>query len=94
MSLEESLVLECANTYQQTLDREKSKGTPAQDAEQLARQDFFRAMPCLDDQESIRGFLGCVSYAMLNGMVDPQIASKLLYSAQIASSSLRSRIEF
>jgi hypothetical protein len=87
MLLTDPAVLECVNAYQKTLDAEKGKGTARQDAEQLARQDFFRTLPGLEDPESIRGHVACISYAMLFGMIDQKTGAKLLYSAQIASGS-------
>jgi hypothetical protein len=94
MSFINHTVQQCANVYHQTLDAETAKGTPIQEAEQKARQDFFRAMPGLENQDSIRAHVACVSYAMLFEMIDQKKASKLLYSAQIASGALRRQSEF
>ncbi len=89
MLLAHPAVLECLNAYQKTLDAEKAKGTPTQDAQQLASQDYFRTLPGLEDSGSIRGFVACISHAMLFGILDQKTGAKLLYSAQIASGSLR-----
>jgi hypothetical protein len=89
MSLTNRAVLACATAYEQTFAIERGKGTPTKAAEQKARQDYFQSMPDLAEPENISDYVSCVSYAMLRDMIDDKVASKLLYSAQIASGAFR-----
>lgn len=50
---------------------------------------YLKAMPNFLDYESIRDFIACVAYGMINGAIHPISDPKYFYAAQVAVSALR-----
>lgn len=58
-----------------------------------AGQDAFkRAMPPLNGEENIRGFIACVTQGMILDVVSTDQATKLLYAAQVAYTACRRQV--
>ena len=74
-----------ANAYQAEFAISKSKAV----ASLVAAEAYRHAMPLLSSPNNICDFVSCVAHALLIGVLDESKGSKLLYAAQIASTSLR-----
>ena len=64
---------------------ERHRGNHA--ADDSAREAYRHALPALWGRERIRDFVACVTQGMLMDIFSPQESKRLLYAAQIASSS-------
>ncbi|MGA2674236.1 MAG: hypothetical protein ABSE99_13520 [Terracidiphilus sp.] len=73
--------------YRAALAKGRYKVHAADDAAQLYRD----AMPPLSGYENIRDFIACTAHGILVGAIDATDASKLLYAAQVALTTLRSQ---
>jgi hypothetical protein len=71
--------------YQAGLADGKSKFYASQDGAEAYRH----AMPPLSGQENISDFIACVAHGMLIKAIDESSVTKLLYAAQVASTSVR-----
>jgi hypothetical protein len=65
------------------------------DSEYLASRDasfaYRRVMPTLNGQDNIRDFIACVANGMLLGAIDGNRGARLLYAAQVALTSFRTK---
>ena len=72
--------------HQSVLQSERSR-LAADDAAAAAYQ---RTLPTLMGMDNIRAFIACVAQGMLIGAIEGQMASRLLYAAQVAKSAISS----
>jgi hypothetical protein len=66
-----------------------AKGEHWMPAARSAGQAYRKAMPTLTGQENIENFIACVAHGMLIGAIEGNDATKLLYAAQVALSTLQ-----
>ena len=74
----------CIKAYQKALKQPKTN-CPEYEADKAYRM----AMPSLGSRASIQGFIACTAHAVLIGIISGQEASRLLYAAQVALSTLK-----
>ena len=84
-------IARCMSAWKQAYQREKAKGQSDYMAAHNAAPVYRRIMPQLSGQENIRDFIACVTYGLIIEAIDDKTATKLLYAAQIAYSTVRNQ---
>jgi hypothetical protein len=80
----------CLEIWKEAYARSLAEGKSGYFAGQDAHQAFREAMPDLIGSGDIHDFIACLGRGMLIGAVEPEIASKLLAAARLASQSIAS----
>jgi hypothetical protein len=92
MTTPESAVQRCANAYYKAGDIEDARNDHSPESLQRVNNAYRHAMPyLLPDRDSIDAFIACVTHGLVIQVFQPAEASKLLYAAQVAVTSLRAR---
>ncbi|MGD0293210.1 MAG: hypothetical protein ABSB30_05090 [Terracidiphilus sp.] len=82
-------VARCLNAWERANKAERAKGKSKGEAH-IAADDAFRdALPPLCGLENIRDFIACVTHAMIVHIFTDNTATKLLYAAQVALTTVR-----
>ena len=87
-ALENPAVARCAEVWETTYQSVFAKTKSRVDAKSAADLAFYRAMPPLAGYQNICDFIACIAYAMLSKIIWDDSASKLLYAAQVALSTI------
>jgi len=87
-ALNNPAVAHCQGVWQYVygLEMKKKKGESA--ASYNADRAYLRALPPLFGYQNACDFIACVSYGMLTNIIRGDNATKLLYAAQVALSSV------
>jgi hypothetical protein len=84
----EHAIARCWNAYTARYQEARDHKTEEWRAINLAEEAYKSAMPTLGSRENIRAFVACVAHGVLAEVFDGAAASKLLYAAQVAISTL------
>jgi hypothetical protein len=79
----------CCQARQAAIAEATALGLETHKIDKAGQEAYFKAMPNFLDYESIRDFIACVAYGMINGAVHPIAAPHYFYAAQVAVSALR-----
>jgi hypothetical protein len=83
-------ITNCRKAYNQAWKAVLAKGESEYQSEKAAKRAYRDAIPPLSGPENIRDFIACVADAMLMDLITGSDGARLLYSAQVAHSSLNS----
>jgi hypothetical protein len=86
---ENTAIAHCYGIWLRVYKAEMAKGEHWMPAARSAGQAYRKAMPTLTGQENIENFIACVAHGMLIGAIEGNDATKLLYAAQVALSTLQ-----
>jgi hypothetical protein len=81
----------CCDAYARACKAGKKPGKRDFGASLEGAKAFRKAMPQLSGQENISDFIACVAYGMLIKAIEGPEGARLLYAAQVANSTVRSR---
>ena len=84
-------VFRCMEAWRQAYDTSLNEGESEDTASDAADRAYLDAMPPLLGIRNIRNFIACVTHACLIGTIDGQDTARLLYAAQVAHSTRRTR---
>jgi len=87
-ALKNPAVAHCLEVRQHVYELEMKKKKGEGSASYQADKAYLRALPPLAGYQNACDFIACVSYAMLANIVPADKATKLLYAAQVALSSV------
>jgi hypothetical protein len=82
-------VARCLSAWEPVYRGELANGRHRISATREAAQLYRDAMPPLSGYDNIRDFIACTAHGILVGAIDATDASKLLYAAQVALTTLR-----
>jgi hypothetical protein len=80
----------CCQARQAAIEQAVTLGLEKHKVKDAGEDAYLKAMPNFLDYESIRDFIACVAYGMINGAIHPIEAPKYFYAAQVATGALRS----
>ena len=86
-------IARCYQAWIHELDRHVAEGRTHGYALERANKIFRLMMPPLVGYRDIRDFIACTAHGVLLGAIDPKDSTKLLYAAQVATATLRSKPE-
>jgi hypothetical protein len=86
-------ITHCYQAWIEALDRHVAEGQTYGYALERANKVFRLAMPPLVGYRNIRDFIACTAQGVLLGAIDPKDSTKLLYAAQVATATLRTKPE-
>jgi hypothetical protein len=90
----EAAVQLCIDAYQEACEREDARKDFSPESLRRVRQAWRHAMPVLTpDPDAIDAFIACVTHGLIYQVFEAAEASKLLYAAQVAIGSRRTRQE-
>ncbi len=81
----------CLDAYHESLKLSREEGRIRYETNRLAEATYRAAMPDLTTSESIHDFIACVTHGMVLDIILYNDGTKLLYAAQVAITSLRSK---
>jgi hypothetical protein len=87
-ALENPAVAHCQGVWQRVYQADLKSRKRAEIANMNADRAYHRAMPPLAGYQNTCDFIACVGYAMLMGIIRDDRATRLLYAAQVALSSV------
>jgi hypothetical protein len=87
-ALENPAVVHCQDVWQRVYQSDLKSRKRAEIANMNADRAYHRAMPSLSGYQNICDFIACIGYAMLMGIIRDDRATRLLYAAQLALSSV------
>jgi hypothetical protein len=82
-------VARCCDAWERAFEAEFEETDNEYTARSLARSAYRNAMPALSGHQAICDFIACVTHGMLIDAVQDKSATKLLYAAQVALSTVR-----
>jgi hypothetical protein len=85
---ENPAIARCMNAWKRVYQEELAKPKSRDYASLRADEAYRSALPQLCGYENIRDFIACIAHAMIIGALREDQASKLLYAAQVAHSTL------
>src|ERR1035437_2917276 len=88
---ENPAIARCMNGWACAYKVEKAETNDHYDAVRKGNLGYRKAMPRLSGYENIREFSACVAHGMLIGAIDADDGTRLLYAAQVALSTVRSK---
>jgi hypothetical protein len=80
----------CCDAYSDMLKKQTAAGMTSESAEKAAKMAYSTYMPKLSSRIEISDFIACVTHGMAIGILPGAEGTRLLYAAQVASSSLPS----
>src|SRR5271165_3599398 len=84
-------VQRCLDAYHRELAIPRPKDGTDHSSKTYARKAYCNAMPFLSSPANIDAFIACVAHGMLIEAISFNHASKLLYAAQVATTSRRAQ---
>ena len=87
-ALQNPAVARCCEAWQRAFQDAMSRKNNESDARGWADKAFRNAMPALSGEEGIRDFVACAAHGLLIGTIKEERATKLLYAAQVAITTL------
>ena len=87
-ALQNPAVARCCEAWQRAFQDVMSKTDNERDARDWAEKAYRNAMPALSGEEGIRDFVACAAHGLLIGAIKEERATKLLYAAQVATTTL------
>ncbi len=81
----------CISAYNNAMKCAKDKGLADYYCTKAAERAFIDTIPRLHKPENIAGFIACITYAMLIGVIRLEEGTKYLYAAQIATQAMQGR---
>jgi len=81
----------CSEAYERAYKAARRQSDSKLYAVDQAEMAFRKAMPKLSGQENINDFIACVAYGMLIKAIEGPEGARLLYAAQVANSTVRTR---
>jgi hypothetical protein len=87
-ALQNPAVARCCEAWQRAFQDAMSRKNNESDARGWADKAFRNAMPALSGEEGIRDFVACAAHGLLIGTIKEERATKLLYAAQVATTTL------
>ena len=88
---ENPAVRKCSRAFLLLYARARARGDSDAEAESQGRRAYRLSMPPLTGNRNVRNFIACATHGMLIGAIDVKEATRLLYAAQVAHTSRRSR---
>ncbi len=83
-----SAVALCIAEAERTYNDGDCMGLDSEDRMLPAQIAYRNAMPTMTDRQSIADFIACVTHGLLLKFINDEVATKLLYGAQVALSAL------
>ena len=87
-AMQNPAVARCCEAWQRAFQDVMAKQDDEDYARWWAQKAFRNAMPALSGQEGIRDFVACAAHGLLINAIDEKRATKLLYAAQVALTTL------
>ena len=84
-------IFRCRQAWTTTFEDSLAQGMDQHSAQVAADSAYLDSMPPLYGTRNIRTFIACVTYGSLIGVIDHQHCSRLLYAAQVAHATRRTR---
>jgi hypothetical protein len=84
-------VFRCCQAWRAVYQERLAQGKDECSARSGANNAYLNAMPPLHGTRNIRNFIACITYGSLMGTVDDRKCSRLLYAAQVAHATRRTR---
>ena len=84
-------IARCCKAWEQAYEAKFEESESEFYAKYDAHNAYRQAMPPLSGYDDICNFIACVTHGMLIGAIENEKASKLLYAAQVALSSVRNQ---
>ena len=81
----------CSEAYDRAYKAARRKSESRLYAKDQAEMAFCKAMPQLSGPENINDFIACVTYGMLIKAIPGPEGARLLYAAQVTSSTAQTR---